>query len=110
MIGNVVAFIIAAFLEIAGCFAFWAWLRRAQSPAVALLGVISLCGFAFTLTRVDSVFAGRAYAAYGGIYIAASLLWLWAVERQRPTASDLVGVGLAIAGALIIVAFATKQP
>jgi small multidrug resistance family-3 protein len=110
MIDNIIAFVIAATLEIAGCFAFWVWLRRGQSPAVALLGVISLSGFAYALTRVDSIFAGRAYAAYGGIYIAASLVWLWAVERQRPTLSDVVGAGLAIVGALIIVTFATRQP
>src|SRR3990172_12917897 len=39
----------------------------------------------------DSAFAGRAYAAYGGIYIAASLLWLSIVERQRPTVTDQSG-------------------
>jgi small multidrug resistance family-3 protein len=72
--------------------------------------VISLSCFAFALTRVDSLFAGRAYAAYGGICIAASLIWLWAIERQRPTVSDLVGAGLAILGALVIVTFAARRP
>ena len=72
---NLAAFGLAAFLEIAGCFAFWLWLRRGMSPWVAIVGIASLIGFAVVLTRVDSAFAGRAYAAYGGIYIAASLLW-----------------------------------
>ena len=101
-------FVVAAFLEIAGCFAFWLWLRRGMSFAVALLGIGSLAGFAFALTRVDSAFAGRAYAAYGGIYIASSLVWLWIAEQQRPTVSDLVGAGLAIAGAVVIMSFAPK--
>jgi small multidrug resistance family-3 protein len=105
---NLLAFVVAAFFEIAGCFAFWAWLRRGTSPLVAALGVISLVAFAFTLTRVESVFAGRAYAAYGGIYIAASLSWLWAVEAQRPTLADLIGAGMAIAGALVIIGFAAR--
>jgi small multidrug resistance family-3 protein len=105
---NVLVFIVAAVFEIAGCFAFWAWLRRGASPAVAGVGVISLIGFALALTRVDSAFAGRAYAAYGGIYIAASLVWLWMAEGQRPTPADLLGAGLAIAGALVIIGFATK--
>jgi small multidrug resistance family-3 protein len=105
---TVVAFVVAAFLEIAGCFAFWCWLRRGASPIVTLLGIASLVGFAVTLTRVDTVFAGRAYAAYGGIYIAASLGWLWSVEGQRPSASDLLGAGLAIGGALLIISFAPK--
>jgi hypothetical protein len=68
---NLLAFAAAAFFEIAGCFAFWVWLRRGASPLVALLGVASLVAFGVTLARVDSVFAGRAYAAYGGIKQAA---------------------------------------
>lgn len=75
---------------------------------VALVGVGSLIGFAVALTRVDSVFAGRAYAAYGGIYIASSLVWLWVVEGQRPSTSDLLGAAVAIIGALIIIGMAPK--
>ena len=105
---NLLAFVTAAFFEIAGCFAFWVWLRRGASPFVALLGVVSLITFALTLTRVDSVFAGRAYAAYGGIYIVASLVWLWLAEGQRPSVTDLIGAGIAIAEALVIIGFATK--
>lgn len=102
-------FAAAAVLEIAGCFAFWAWLRRGASPLVTLLGIGSLIGFAVVLTRVDTPFAGRAYAAYGGIYIAASLLWLWIVEGQRPSSSDLLGAAVALTGALIIIGLAPKS-
>jgi small multidrug resistance family-3 protein len=91
---NLGLFALAAVLEIAGCFAFWLWLRRGVSPFVAVLGVVSLVAFAVVLTRVDSAFAGRAYAAYGGIYIAASLVWLWLAEDQRPTGTDLLGAGM----------------
>jgi small multidrug resistance family-3 protein len=105
---NVAIFAVAALFEIAGCFAFWVWLRRGVTPFVLVLGIASLIGFALALTRVDSAFAGRAYAAYGGIYIAASLVWLWIVEGQAPTRTDLVGAALAIAGALVIVGFATR--
>ena len=106
---NLLAFAAAAVLEIAGCFAFWTWLRGGASPMVTLLGVASMIGFAIVLTRVDVAFAGRAYAAYGGIYIVASLVWLWAVEGQRPAASDLVGAGIAIVGALVIIGLAPKS-
>jgi small multidrug resistance family-3 protein len=105
---NLAVFAAAAFLEIAGWFAFWAWLRRGASPALALVGVASLVGFAVVLTHSDALFADRAYAAYGGIYITASLLWLWVAEHQRPTMTDLAGPALAIAGALVIVTFARK--
>jgi len=108
MIANLFAFAIAAGLEIAGCFAFWLWLRGGRSPLVALAGVVSLVGFAVMLTRVDAPFAGRAYAAYGGVYIAASLLWLWAVEGQRPTTMDLIGASVAVIGALIVIGFAGR--
>ena len=109
MIGNLLAFSLAAILEIAGCFAFWMWLRQDRSPMLAAAGVVSLIGFAVALTRIDAAFAGRAYAAYGGIYIGASLLWLWVVERQRPSPTDLLGAGLALAGAVIIVSFARAR-
>src|ERR671914_652029 len=108
MIQSLVAFTVAAILEILGCFTFWLWLRRGASPAIAALGIVSLIGFAFALTRVDSVFAGRAYAAYGGIYIAASLVWLWLIEGQQPTRTDLIGAALAISGALVIIGFAAR--
>lgn len=108
MTTNVAVFAVAAFFEIAGCFAFWMWLRRDATPLIAVLGLASLIGFAVALTRVDSAFAGRAYAAYGGIYIVASLVWLWAAEGQRPPV-PLVGATLAIVGALIIIGFASRS-
>lgn len=99
---SILAFVLAAFAEIAGCFAFWAWLRLDRSPWWALPGIASLIAFALLLTRVDAAFAGRAYAAYGGIYIAASLSWLWAVEGSRPDRFDLAGAALCLGGAAVI--------
>lgn len=95
-------FTLAAALEIGGCFAFWAWLRMQRSPLWLLPGLASLVLFAAVLTRADSAHAGRAYAAYGGIYIACSLLWLWVVESVRPDRWDLLGAAVCVAGAAII--------
>jgi small multidrug resistance family-3 protein len=92
----------AALCEIAGCFAFWAWLRLNQPIWWLLPGVAALAAFAALLTLIDSAFAGRAYAAYGGVYIAASLLWLWAVEGQRPDAWDMSGAALCVIGAGVV--------
>ncbi|MCB2057747.1 MAG: YnfA family protein [Novosphingobium sp.] len=94
----------AAFCEIAGCFAFWAWLRNGKPASVAIPGVIALITFAWLLTRVDVAYAGRAYAAYGGIYIVASLIWLSLVEGQRPTGTDIVGALICLAGVAVILA------
>ena len=110
MITNILVFAVAAFFELAGCFAFWQWLRRGAPLYAPVLGVVSLIAFAVALTRVDSAFAGRAYAAYGGIYIAASLTWLWLAEGQRPKSTDLIGAGIAIIGTLIVIGFRTKNP
>jgi small multidrug resistance family-3 protein len=92
----------AAIAEIAGCFTFWAWLRLGRSPLWLAPGMASLALFAFLLTRVDSAAAGRAYATYGGVYIAASILWLWLVENKLPDRWDLIGGGVCLAGAAII--------
>ena len=67
-------------------------------------GTVLLVFFAIALTRIDSVFAGRTFAAYGGVYIFSSLLWLWAVEGARPDRWDVIGGLVCIAGALIILA------
>jgi small multidrug resistance family-3 protein len=92
----------AALAEIAGCFAFWAWVRLDRSPLWLVPGVACLVLFAWLLTRIEADFAGRAYAAYGGVYILASLLWLWAVEGARPDRWDALGAALALAGAAVI--------
>jgi small multidrug resistance family-3 protein len=93
----------AATAEIAGCFAFWSWLRLGKPLWWLVPGVASLMLFAWLLTLVDSAAAGGAYAAYGGVYIVASLTWLWIIEGVRPDRWDLTGAALCLAGAAIIV-------
>jgi small multidrug resistance family-3 protein len=100
---------LAAFGEIAGCFAFWAWLRLGRSWLWTLPGLISLVVFALALTRIDATAAGRAYAAYGGVYIVSSLLWLWIVEKTTPDHWDIIGASVCLAGAAIILFGARAQ-
>lgn len=95
-------YLMAALGEIGGCFSFWAWLRLHKSPLWTIPGVVALIAFAIILTRVDSAYAGRTYAAYGGIYILSSLLWLWAIENTRPDRWDLLGAAVCLVGAGII--------
>ncbi len=97
-----VYYALAAIAEIAGCFAFWAWLKLDRSPLWLIPGVASLALFAYLLTRVDSDAAGRAYAAYGGVYIAAAILWLWLVEQKAPDRWDLIGAAVCLSGAALI--------
>jgi small multidrug resistance family-3 protein len=95
-------FIGAALAEIAGCFAFWAWLRLDRSPLWLVPGVASLCLFAWLLTLVEADHAGRSYAAYGGVYIASALAWLWAMEGVRPDKWDVAGAAICLVGAGVI--------
>ena len=99
---SVVIYAAAAAAEIAGCYAFWAWLRLGKSPLWAVAGVASLVAFAWLLTLVEVEAAGRAYAIYGGVYIAATLVWLRVVEGIAPDRWDIVGGAVALAGAAII--------
>jgi small multidrug resistance family-3 protein len=99
---SIVVFLGAAVAEIAGCFAFWAWLRLDKSVWWLLPGGLSLLLFAYLLTLVETDAAGRAYATYGGIYIAVSLGWLWIVEGKSPDRWDLIGATICIVGAAVI--------
>ncbi|WP_029587231.1 YnfA family protein [Bradyrhizobium sp. URHD0069] len=92
----------AAIAEIAGCFAFWGWLRLGKPVWWLIPGLLSLVVFAYALTLVEANAAGRAYAAYGGVYIAASLLWLWAIESVRPDRWDITGAAICLIGAGVI--------
>jgi len=95
-------YVAAALAEIAGCFTFWMCLRRDASPLWLAPGLVALAAFAWLLTRVESDTAGRAFAAYGGVYIVASLAWVWLVEGQRPDRWDMAGGTICLAGAAVI--------
>ena len=99
---TIAIYITAAIAEIGGCFAFWTWLRLGRSSLWGIVGTVSLIIFGVLLTRSEVAFAGRAYAAYGGVYIAASLLWLLVVERVIPDRWDIIGAGICLVGAGLI--------
>lgn len=99
---SIAAYIGAALAEIAGCFAFWAWLRLDKPAWWLIPGLGCLALFAWLLTLAETGAAGRAYAAYGGVYIAASLGWLWVVEGTRPDRWDTIGAAICMIGAAII--------
>jgi small multidrug resistance family-3 protein len=92
----------AAMAEIAGCFGFWLSFRENKPLWILPAAVMSLIAFAWLLTLVESSAAGRAYAAYGGVYIAASIFWLWQVEGIRPDRWDIIGACICLLGAAVI--------
>jgi len=99
---SALVYLCAALAEIAGCFAFWAWLRLDRSALWLVPGIASLCLFAWLLTLVEAEHAGRAFAAYGGIYILSALVWMALVEGVRPDRWDVLGGAVCLAGAAII--------
>jgi small multidrug resistance family-3 protein len=98
----VMMFLAAAIAEIIGCFAVWAVVRQGAHGFWLLPGAVALALFAWLLTFAPVEAAGRAFAGYGGIYIGAALLWLWGIEGRMPDRFDLLGSGLCLIGAAVI--------
>jgi small multidrug resistance family-3 protein len=95
-------FVLTAVAEIVGCYLPYLWLRKSGSPWLLIPAAISLSIFAWLLT-LHTAAAGRVYAAYGGVYIAVALLWLWRVDGTPLTRWDLTGAAVAMIGMGIIV-------
>ena len=102
-------FTVTAVAEILGCYLPFLWLRKDRSALLLIPGAFSLAAFAWLLT-LHPTGAARTYAAYGGVYVVVALFWLWTVEGQQPTRSDLIGAAVAIVGMSIIVLGAAKRP
>lgn len=95
-------FVVTAVAEIVGCYLPYLWLRRGGPLWYLAPAAVSLALFAYLLTLHPNA-AGRTYAAYGGVYVAAALFWLWLVDQQRPDRWDVIGGTVAVIGMLIIV-------
>ncbi|MDW5444899.1 MULTISPECIES: YnfA family protein [unclassified Polaromonas] len=99
-------YLATALAEIVGCYLPYLWLSKGASAWLLLPAGLSLALFAWLLTLHDAA-AGRVYAAYGGVYIAVALSWLWAVDGVRPSAWDVAGVAVSLAG-MGLIAFQPK--
>lgn len=94
-------FVATALAEIVGCYLPYLWLNKGAPAWVLAPAAASLAMFVWLLTLHPAA-AGRVYAAYGGVYVAVAILWLWAVDGIRPTTWDLTGASVAIIGMAII--------
>lgn len=101
-IKTVLLFVVTAFAEIVGCYLPYLWLREGKSIWLLFPAALSLAMFAWLLS-IHPTAAGRVYAAYGGVYVAMAILWLWAVDGVRPTTWDILGSCVALVGMAIIV-------
>jgi small multidrug resistance family-3 protein len=99
---SVALFAVAAVAEIGGCWLIWQSVREARPWWLAGLGILVLGGYGFVAAlQPDSNF-GRVLAAYGGVFVAGSLLWGLAVDGFRPTRSDLIGAAICLVGVGVI--------
>ncbi|OYQ42389.1 hypothetical protein CHU94_02850 [Rhodoferax sp. TH121] len=95
-------YVLTAVAEIVGCYLPWLWLQQRASAWVLAPAALALALFVWLLTLHPAA-AGRVYAAYGGVYVATALAWLWLVDGIRPQWWDGVGVALMLTGAAVIV-------
>lgn len=98
---TVALYLATALAEIIGCYLPWLWLKQNGSPWLLVPAAISLAVFVWLLT-LHAAASGRVYAAYGGVYIAVAIVWLWVVDGIRPSAWDVTGVAVALVGMSII--------
>jgi small multidrug resistance family-3 protein len=94
-------FILTAIAEIVGCYLPYLWLKEGRSVWLLAPAACSLALFAWLLTLHPSA-AGRVYAAYGGVYIAVAVGWLWTVDGIKPTSTDMMGAAISLLGMGII--------
>ena len=96
-----ILFVMTALAELSGCYLPYLWLKK-NGPAWLLIPAAASLSLFVWLLSLHPTAAGRVYAAYGGVYIGVAILWLWAVDRIRPTVWDLVGAGIALIGMTVI--------
>ena len=94
-------FAVTAVAEIVGCYLPWLVLKQGRSAWLLIPAAAFLALFAWLLTLHPSA-AGRTYAAYGGMYIAVALVWLWLVDGVTLTRWDLAGASIALIGMAVI--------
>ncbi|WP_101925167.1 MULTISPECIES: YnfA family protein [Luteimonas] len=94
-------FVLTAVAEIVGCYLPWLWLRKAGSAWLLLPAALALAAFVWLLSLHPNA-TGRVYAAYGGVYVAVALVWLWRVDGLVPTRWDLLGAALCLCGMAVI--------
>jgi small multidrug resistance family-3 protein len=101
VVRTVALFMMAAVFELGGCYLAWKWWRQGGPVLLGIAGGVVLFGYGIIQTYQPADFA-RAYAAYGGVFIASALAWGWLFEGLAPDRFDLSGAAVALVGAGII--------
>lgn len=102
IVRTLILFLLAGLAEIAGGWMMWQWLREGKAMWVGLLGALVIVSYGVFPTLQTEAAFGRVYAAYGGIFVALSLLWAWRVDGWQPDRFDLIGAAIALVGVGVI--------
>ncbi|GLX95333.1 YnfA family protein [Herbidospora sp. NBRC 101105] len=102
IVRSLVLFALAAVAEIGGAWLVWQGVREDRGLVWAGAGVIALGIYGFVATLQPSAEFGRVLAAYGGVFVAGSLLWGVVFDGFRPDRWDLIGAGVCLLGVLVI--------
>lgn len=105
---DIFLYLLTALAEIVGCYLPYLWLKQGKSSLLLIPAGLCLALFAYLLTLHPDA-AGRTYAAYGGVYVLAAIIWLWAVEGQQPNLRDCLGALLIIVGTFVILSQKIKS-
>lgn len=97
----VTLFVATATAEIVGCYLPYLWLKENKPVSLLIPAALALALFVWLLTLHPQA-AGRVYAAYGGVYVAVAIAWLWAVDGIAPSRWDVAGVAMTLTGMAII--------
>lgn len=95
-------FALAALLEIGGAWLVWQGWRGDRGLFWIAGGVVALGAYGFVAALQSDPNFGRVLAAYGGVFVAGSLLWAMAADHFRPDRFDIIGAAVCLAGVLII--------
>ena len=101
MLSSILYFLLAGLLEIGGGYLMWLWLREGYSWWWGAAGAAVLVIYGVVPTLQPASF-GRVYAAYGGVFIALSILWGWGIDQIAPDRYDLIGGAIALIGVAVI--------
>lgn len=94
---TIVLFVVAGLAEIGGDYLIWQWVRSSRSAGFGVIGTAALLAYGLIQTLQPFNF-GRAFAAYGGVFITLALLWGWLIDGRTPDRWDWAGVGICLFG------------
>jgi small multidrug resistance family-3 protein len=99
---SIALFVLAAVFEIGGAWLIWQGVRESRGWFCAGLGVVALGAYGFVATLQPDANFGRILAAYGGVFVAGSLVWGMALDGFRPDRWDVTGALVCLLGVAVI--------